>query len=167
MTIEEAIKTALEYEENVYNLYRENLDKIKDPAGRRVFETLAKEERSHLDFLEMLKKRRAEGGSMNVKRLETTIPSPEKIMAGVEALEEISAIEPKDTETILLRKALELERETGEFYNRMVGELEEEGKKIFARFVEIEEGHLAIVQAELDYLSGSGFWFDFQEIVLG
>ena len=32
------------------------------------------------------------------------------------------------------------------------------------RFMEIEEGHQAIVQAEIDALSGHGAWFDFTEI---
>ena len=34
---------------------------------------------------------------------------------------------------------------------------------MFARFLEIEDGHVAIVQAELDFISDNGFWFDFQE----
>ena len=45
----------------------------------------------------------------------------------------------------------------------MVRELPEEGKQLFAPFVEIEEGHLAIVRAEIDYLSKTGYWFDFKE----
>ncbi len=167
MTVEEAIKTAIEYEKNVYELYRENVDRIATPTGKRVFETLAKEEQGHLDYLEALMKLRVETGSLDLEKLDTAIPAPDKIRSGVGRLEDKSAIEPSDTELILLRKALELERETGNFYKRMVDELEDEGKEIFARFVEIEEGHLAIVQAELDYLSGTGFWFDIQEIRLG
>jgi len=34
------------------------------------------------------------------------------------------------------------------------------------RFVEIEEGHRAIVQAEIDCVSGLGFWFDTAEFKL-
>jgi hypothetical protein len=34
---------------------------------------------------------------------------------------------------------------------------------MFARFLEIEAGHIAIVQAELDYISHTGYWFDFKE----
>ena len=33
-------------------------------------------------------------------------------------------------------------------------------------FLGIEQGHQAIVQAEIDALSGLGFWFDFQEFNL-
>jgi len=29
--------------------------------------------------------------------------------------------------------------------------------------VRIEEGHLTIVRAEIDYLTRTGYWFDFKE----
>jgi hypothetical protein len=41
-----------------------------------------------------------------------------------------------------------------------------EGQELFRRFVEIEEGHVAIVQAEMDLVSGTGFWFDTAEFSL-
>jgi rubrerythrin len=63
----------------------------------------------------------------------------------------------------LLKKALDLEIEATAFFRRMVAELDEEAQKLFARFVEIEAGHEAIVQAEIDALNGLGFWFDFTE----
>ena len=63
-----------------------------------------------------------------------------------------------------IKKALDAETETSSFYRRMVDELPEEGKVMFSRFLEIEEGHQAIVQAEIDALSGAGYWFDFPDI---
>ena len=39
----------------------------------------------------------------------------------------------------------------------------EETKKMFANFLEIEERHVSAVQAELDYVSRTGYWFDFKE----
>ena len=67
----------------------------------------------------------------------------------------------------MLEKAIEVERETSNFYKKMVDETGEEGKAFFSRFVEIEEGHLAIVQAELESLQGNGFGFDMPEFKLG
>ncbi|MDH4196285.1 MAG: hypothetical protein OEW05_02645 [Candidatus Aminicenantes bacterium] len=48
----------------------------------------------------------------------------------------------------------------------MVAELHAEGQRLFARFVEIEEGHLAMAQAEIDAANGLGFWFDVREFRL-
>ena len=70
---------------------------------------------------------------------------------------------PATTEVEHLQRALAAEMETSAFYRRMVGELSDERQKLFARFLEIEEGHVAIVQAEIDAVSGSGFWFDMME----
>ena len=39
----------------------------------------------------------------------------------------------------------------------------EEARPPFARFVELEDGHAAIVQVELDCASGSGSMFDFRD----
>jgi hypothetical protein len=43
-------------------------------------------------------------------------------------------------------------------------ELPLEGRKLFERFVEIEQGHQAIVQAEMNAVAGNGYWFDMPEI---
>jgi len=37
---------------------------------------------------------------------------------------------------------------------------------LFSKFLEIEDGHLAIVQAQLDSVQGMGFWFDIAEFRL-
>ena len=48
----------------------------------------------------------------------------------------------------------------------MVNELPREGRDFFSPFLTIEDGHVAIVQAELDSVTNSGFWFDYQEFDL-
>ena len=70
------------------------------------------------------------------------------------------------TELESLKKALDVECETSAFYKQMVASLDDVGRRLFERFVEIEEGHVAIVQAEMDLVSGTGFWFDTAEFSL-
>ena len=70
------------------------------------------------------------------------------------------------TELELLRSAREVENETSAFYKEMVNTLDGDGRELFRRFVEIEEGHQAIVQAEIDSVSGMGVWFDTMELSL-
>jgi rubrerythrin len=72
----------------------------------------------------------------------------------------------RGTEFESLKKALDLELETSAFYKKMVATLDDDGRRLFERFVEIEEGHVAIVQAEMDLVSGTGFWFDTAEFDL-
>jgi rubrerythrin len=63
----------------------------------------------------------------------------------------------------MLSKALKAEIETSGFYRKMVDELPAEGRALFARFLEIENNHINAVQFELDYMSKTGYWFDFKE----
>ena len=65
-----------------------------------------------------------------------------------------------------LGKALDSEVKTSAFYKDMVRTLDGEGQTLFKRFVEIEDGHTAIVQAEIDTVSNLGFWFDTPEFRL-
>ena len=52
MTMEEAIKTAIEFETQVRDVYRGAMEDITDPVGKRIFRVLAGEEQNHLDYLQ-------------------------------------------------------------------------------------------------------------------
>ena len=166
MTIEEALKTAIQFENEVRDVYKGSVDQVADPIGKRVFTVLANEEQGHVDYLEDCLAKWRQAGTVTPTALETAVPSQEKI---AEASRNVSAgmsAVDRGNEIALLGKALEAERKTSSFYRKMVAELSTEGQKLFERFVSIEEGHLAIVQAELDSLTGTGAWFDVLEVKL-
>jgi rubrerythrin len=163
MTVEEAIKTALEYEVKVRDSYLNAIDSIKDETGQHVFRVLGGEEQGHIDYLESRLAEWRKTGKISPEKLNTVVPSRSDIDAGVRKLEGHLAKRDYGTEREMLQKALALEKETSDFYRKMVDELSDDESKLFARFLEIEEGHQAIVQAEIDYLTRSGTFFDFQE----
>ena len=170
ITLEEAIRTAIEYETKVRDVYKEAEQQIDDAKGKHVMGALVSEEQGHLDYLNSRLTEWQKSGSLNIEELDSLIPSREIISEKTQVLKEKVKVGENDRrhdmEITMLRKALSVEEETSGFYKRMVGELSDEGQQLFARFVEIEEGHLAIVQAELDYISGPGYWFDFKEFDL-
>ena len=45
----------------------------------------------------------------------------------------------------------------------MVSEMSEEWQQLFSQFMVIEDGHIKAVQAELDFINSSGYWFDSKE----
>lgn len=163
MTLEEAIKTALDYETRIRDIYREAAEKISDPRGKKILQLLGDDEQLHiehlLDRLELWEKT----GKLSDKKLESTIPSIETIQKGVEKIKTHVSQENRRGEIEILSKALKAEVETSNFYKRMVNELSDEGQRMFASFLEIEENHIAAVQAELDYITKTGYWFDFKE----
>jgi len=169
MNLEQAIKTALDYEGKVYRTYLEAMEASDDEVGQRVFRTLCNEEKEHVDYLRRRLEEWRTTGTVTVERLDTAIPNPAAIHAAVERLRAKVAGQPArkhDAELELLRRALDVETETSDFYRQMVAALAADGRRLFERFVEIEDGHKTIVQAEIDCLSGSGFWFDTKEFDL-
>lgn len=163
MEIEEAIKTALQYENRVVTVYQDAVRSSNDPIGQRVFRTLVEEEKKHVEYLESRLKEWKMTGRVKVEGLNTLIPSRERIEEGVRTLKGKVVVAAREEEVRLLKKALDVEVETSRFYASVVKELPPEGQALFQRFVEIEEGHKAIVQAEMDSVSGLGFWFDMRE----
>ncbi|MHC4945833.1 MAG: ferritin family protein [Planctomycetota bacterium] len=166
MNIEKAIKLAINYETKVRDLYVEAANHATNPQGKKIFTTMAKEEQGHLDYLNSRLEKWEKTGELDSPDLGTVVPSMKLIQEGVEKLQKGMDRQASDEELDYLQKALEVEQETSTFYRNVVNELPQEGKKLFTRFMEIEEGHLAIVQAEIDALTGSGFWFDFGDINL-
>jgi rubrerythrin len=166
MTLEEAIKTAIDYEEKVRDVYLQARSEATNDVGKRVFRILSKEEQEHVDFLRRKQAELQDTGKVTAEKLATAIPSREAIAEGVAKLENKMESEDRGVELKMLRKAFQVEVETSEFYQKMVKELDLEGQRFFEPFLEIEEGHVALVQAEVDCLSGTGYWFDMREFSL-
>ena len=170
MTLEEAINTSLDYERRVVGVYAEAIADTADSKGKQVLQVLSDEEKDHVAYLEKVLETLKETGKVSAENLQTAIPSEDAIRRGIETLQAQMADQERpvsaEAELEILSKALEVETETSGFYTRMVDELDEQGKQFFARFVQIEEGHKAIVQAEIDSVSGTGYWFDLREFDL-
>jgi rubrerythrin len=166
MTLEEAITKAIDYETRIRDLYREAVQGTEDPKGRQVFQALADDEQRHIDYLEVKRTQWYAEGRITVESLASRIPAAELLAVNLEELEQAMAREDRTDEKRMLSKALQVEVETSAFYRRMVEQMEGDARAMFARFLEIEDGHIAAVQAELDYISHTGFWFDFQEFDL-
>ncbi len=162
-TLDDAIKTALQYETRIRDIYRDAVEGTPDPKGKQVFQALADDEQRHIDYLEAKQAQWRNEGRITPDELASLIPGPGQLAASLEGLQQTMAREDRSDEKRMLSKALQVEVETSAFYRQMVEQMEGEAHTMFARFLEIEDGHIAAVQAELDYISHTGFWFDFQE----
>lgn len=163
MNIEEAIRTAIDYETKIHDLYRQAHQATGDSAGKRVFSALQADERRHLDYLQDRLVLWLKNGRLAAEKLESVVPDRQQITRALEPLRHRMAAADRTDEKQMLSKALEIEVETSRFYRQMVNELDGEVQQMFARFLAIEDEHIAIVQAQLDYISHTGYWFDFKE----
>jgi len=132
-------------------------------VGRRIFSAPENDENNHVAYLRDRLRQWRETGRLAVKELKSAIPPQETIEREMGKIKTRMSREDRKNEKQMLSKALAVEVETSDFYRKMVGEMSQEGRRMFGRFLEIEEGHIAMVQAELDYLSHTGYWLDFKE----
>jgi len=168
MKLDNAIRTALQYETGVHKIYLEAMEKTSDESAKRMLKVLCDEEAGHLKYLQARLEEWQKTGKVRVKKLGTSIPAREAIDKGLQDLRK--TVKPKRTRQLpeleLLKKALDAEIKSSNFYKEMVGKLDGEGQELFKRFVEIEEGHVAIVRAEINTVGNWGFWFDTPEFRL-
>ena len=168
MTIEEAIKTGIQFEKKIHETYVGAARRAEDETARKVFATLAQEELGHVAYLESRLDEWQRTARLSDEKLGTILPSAERIKAGLGRLRsQVARRKGKhDSELDALRQALAAEEDTSSFYRRMVLELPADGQDLFARFLEIEDGHALLVQAEIDSVNKLGFWFDVAEFNL-
>jgi len=162
MNLEEAIKLALKYENKVRDAYMDAAENASNEIAKRVYSVLGKEEQGHIDYLQAKLDEWKKTGKVVAENLATIVPAKHIIDEGVKKLDAHLTDADRGSEMEMLSKALQLEKDTSAFYKQMAEEMGDEGE-LFARFLEIEEGHQAIVQAEMDFNSRTGYLFDFQD----
>lgn len=164
MKIEEAITTAIEYETRILAVYARAASAVTDARGKKVLDMLADEERGHLAYLEDKLQQLQDKGTFHVDALASRLPALESVCAEAGKVADRFSAKVPAGERQILERALAAEIETSKFYEGLVASLTGDGRRMFARFLEIENEHLQLVQAELDFIAGSGFWFDIPEI---
>jgi len=169
VTIEQAIRTAIAYETRVRDLYDSGKDMVTDATARRVLEVLCREENWHLEYLNRCLAEWERTGRVSSEPLSTAVPPRTVIEAAISGLRQrlqgAKGTRP-DAELDLLKRALAVEIDTSDFYRQLVASLAGEAQALFQRFLEIEQGHQALVAAQIDSVTGLGFWFDTREFDL-
>ncbi len=169
MTIEQAIRTAIEYETRVRDLYDSGKGMVTDATAQRVLEVLCREENWHLEYLNRCLAEWERSKRVSAEPLATAVPPRPVIEAAMSDLRQrlhgAKGTRP-DAELDLLKRALTVEIDTSNFYRELVASLSGEAQALFQRFLEIEEGHQALVAAQIDSVTGLGFWFDTREFDL-
>jgi rubrerythrin len=161
MDSREIFKNALAYEKKIRDLYLTAVNTIDDDRGKELFQALADDEQSHVDFLVYSLDNLASDRQIDIKNLTTLPLSIEK---------DIGSMKNKIPQQMLgdikraLNAALSLEVETSQFYKTAWEDTKGPIKEIFKKYYEIEPGHGEVVQIQLDYAIGNGYWFNFMEI---
>jgi rubrerythrin len=163
MLIEQAIKTAIEYEQKIRDVYREAAKASSDETGRRIFAALAADEANHVSFLLQQLETWVAEKKITWEDLKIVLPKAAEMSVNLNSVKEAMEPSKKREELALLEQARDAERETCEFYEKMVKELPPDGGALFKQFLKVEEEHFNVVQFQIDSLTGSGFWMGWPE----
>ena len=168
MTLQEAIGTALAFEVKVRDHYLRAAKALEDSKGKALFELLGKEEQGHVDYLEHCLSQWKEGGKVMAGPVRSLLPAGVAWIAQAQKRLQQRPGKRLATATELesIKLALQYEVEANGFYRTLVSTLADSERELFAPFLAIEDGHLALVQAQLDAVQGLGFWFDTLEFRL-
>lgn len=163
MNVEEALKTAIEYETELRDIYFEAAEAEDDDKGRKFFQSMGKDEQGHLDYLNDRLKQWRETGKISAEKLKSAVPSREEIERQTDGVKSLAEKESRGLKSQMLSKALKMEIKTSDFYQKMVDQMPADAQEMFARFLEIENNHIRTIEFELDYIGKTGYWFDVKE----
>ena len=167
MHLKEAIAVALEYEKKIRDHYLRGAKDIADPQGRRVFATLGKEEQRHVDYLERCLALWKKSAKVPDVPLKSALPQDVKWIE--QEKRKVSARDDPRTATKTdlgaLETALKCEKEADAFYRKLIAKLPREDRALFEKFLAVEEGHLALVEAQFEAVQRKGLWFDISAFI--
>jgi rubrerythrin len=147
----EVVKNAIRVENDGYQFYRVAEEQTKDPKGKEVFASLAKDETNHMQILKSMYQSIKEGGEYKFDEikdmkhiLETTSESP------IFSKEFKQRVEQAGFEMTALSIGILLEKNSIEFYRKSAQESEDKDVRMLFDYLADWEGeHLrALVQQQ-------------------
>jgi rubrerythrin len=156
---------AIELEKEGLITYLRFAYQIENLAAKNLFIRLAIDEFEHLKILEEeLSHFKKEAKLKRIRLPKTEI---EKTTANLKPILPQEKKEADINELSALQVALNLEKRAIDFYGEQEKKSKDEiAQKMWKRLREIEESHYQLIQAEIDTLTKTGFWFDFREFSL-
>ncbi len=164
MKLEAAIKSALEFENRIRDLYNEAVSRTDEPAGKKIFQTLADDEQHHVDYLESRLDEWQKRGKISDAVLTSMIPDKSAIRKSRPPPFNRHSVKMRaDSSSRCSHRRWRWRSKPAGSTRELVDQVASDHRAMFARFLEIEDNHIEAVQFELDHLSNTGFWYGFEE----
>ncbi len=153
-----AIEIAIKMETDAIKFYKEASVKNSHPAGKKMFLSIAEDEKRHLEMLSQILKglnitSKYVSPVQNVKTIFESMKDEMMQRAGA-TTDELEAF----------KIAMQMEKEGVEFYKKALSEAQSEKEKsLFERLIKEEEQHYSIFSNTYSFLSDTGNWFMWDE----
>jgi rubrerythrin len=160
-----ALKTAIEAEKKSLRNYLDFALKTDDPSGKNMFIRLASDEAEHVSILECQARHLQEHGDW--LKLEIEPSEVEMIVPRLERRDIKVRGTSGHNQLAALEIALALELKAMEYYRHQHRlETDAKARDMYQRLAKMEEAHYELIQAELDSITNTGFWFGLREFSL-
>lgn len=145
--------------------YLEFAFQTRDPGGKDMLIRLALDEYHHWQLIETQLRSLNETGT--ISRVEIPASLVEQLIPHLSEKELLIRGKEKQNELNALQTALQLERSARDFYHRALEKApEDELRQLLSRLEQMEQAHLELIQAEIDHIQKTGFWFWFAEFTM-
>jgi rubrerythrin len=144
---------AMEKEKYSEDYYRQLAAKSSNKGLETVFNMLADEEAKHYKIISDMK------GNIAPDSAETTVLSDTKDVF-VKMRESTQSFSFNNSQIELYRKALEIEKQSWDFYLEKANEVTESRKEIFLKLADEEKKHFCLIENILDFVSRPETWLE-------
>lgn len=152
------LEIAKKMEIDAIRFYTEAAEKTLYPAGKKMFETVAADEKRHLRIICRI----MEGLDIHAE----DVHPMERIKTVFEEMKDemMQQVEATSDELEAFKIAMQMEREGIEFYRKLLLEASSEEEKILInKLIEEEEQHYNIFSNTYNFLEDTGNWFMWSE----
>ena len=153
-----AIEIAINMEKDAIKFYNEAAGKVEHSVGKKMFLTIAEDEKRHLEMLSQIFK----GIDITIKDV-----SPVKNIKTIfETMknEMMQVVEATMDELEAFKIAMKMEKEGIEFYRKAANEARQKKETaLFERLIKEEQQHYDIFANTYFFLSDTGSWFMWEE----
>jgi rubrerythrin len=148
-----ALQMAIQTEIDGHSFYERFAAQTEDSDARLMFERLAQDEVMHLELLRNVKASLEESGEWaEYEGLPSSLVEGAPIFSRERVEQNVVAY---TSDLSALRVAYLIEKDAVDFYRRAAQGIDDpNGKRMYLDLVRMEEGHLALLQGEYDYLRG-------------
>lgn len=160
-----AIETAIQIEKDGQEFYNQAAQQIDNPTGKKMFQTLARDEAAHLKLFEDTLKSLLDAGDWLTPDQVRAI-SPQRLRRPpiFSTVEEVQEMRLPERELDALRRGIQAEKDSIAFYSRQMERVDDpDARAMYAFLIEQEQGHQTILEGEYDFLTKSGHWFGIPE----
>jgi rubrerythrin len=158
----EALKFAIDFEQEGRKLYLDSIERVKDPFAKRTLAFLADEESHHIEKIEKFNEALLGRGEFDVQaECRSDLPERVKEYVGQVVQEEAGKVSPESSDIKIYELALDMESASYKAYRDAFEENSDEKLRRFFEFLMHEEQiHYDLLDASKKYLADPSYYFE-------